>query len=214
MNTVIAGADLSRKIIPVGKIDSYKVRFALGVGALLIEPGVDFYSNKKMNKECRWYSVVKTGMKIIIGTATGVTARYFGQKIGAGFFTQKIRALLKENKNLITQAKAKLSKVKPEDILHFPIDRVLVENVSKKLKINQPKSEDIARKLIIDPTSISEDLAKAFGDFTGVLTAGLFTLAIDAPLISKTINYTMDRFFPGYNLQSQNKKNQVGCKKL
>jgi hypothetical protein len=265
MKSIIAPSAWSRKIIPCGKIDSYHVRMALGIGALSIEPFVDFYSNKKMDKESRWYSAVKTSAKIIIGTATGVTARYFGQKVGARYFAKFMRktivpilkehnipALKKVLKNIkiellekghltqetemkivklfdetgvnkilgkegiVAQATANLSAPLPnKDKILASVSRTfecdfiynydLIKKLQNKLNLQNSHGKAMVKKLIIDPKSVFKDFAKAFGDFTGVLTAAAFTLAIDAPVINQAINYTMSKFFPGYSVSKSPK---------
>lgn len=260
-------------IRPTGQVDSYVTRLALGVGALSVEPFVDYYSNRKLDEQSRSYSAVKTCAKIIIGTSTGVAARFLGQKQGARFFEELMHKQLKKipevlnlqgdvkaikdsvkeylngkgelseetlgkiktvfgqenkDKNLpgsekvletIRQAKTKIAEPNsdPNEVLFgvvrtiengVPVKKELVDTVLKSLPFKKAHGEKIVRDIINDPKSVITNLSKAFGDFIGVVSAALFTIAFDIPLINLSLNYIMEKLFPNYTAKHQKASTQ------
>lgn len=338
-----------RFIKPAGKVDSYVTRLALGVGALSVEPFVDYYSNRNLDDQSRSYSAVKTCAKIIIGTATGVAARFLGQKQGARFFAElmngklknlpevtklqsdlgairksikkhlflgenlpeevlgKIKTVFAQGKDTsllekVAEAKKNLSqndglrksvadfrdKIEtfpvagtphPEDVVFarnsieehiffgnalskeasdkiktvfgdagtkklleeagkvkddlakddsvhktvfgiisrtetdFQLKPELVTSVRKKLPFFKKQSEKIVRDVINNPDGMVETLSKGFGDFIGVMSAALFTIAFDVPLINLSLNYIMEKLFPDYTAKHQKTAGQQKTEK-
>jgi len=66
----------------LGDMGAAELRFFLGTTALMIKPSIDYFSNRHLDKDTRKYSVGKVVSKTIIGTTTGVLARYLGYKAG------------------------------------------------------------------------------------------------------------------------------------
>lgn len=75
---------------------SHHVRFITGIGTICCEPAVDYWSNRKQSKGEQQYSLVKTIIKIVVGTASGVTARYIGYKLGKKYVQKQLAPLIKK----------------------------------------------------------------------------------------------------------------------
>lgn len=272
MKPIIGSDYLFNKLIrPIGRVDSYVTRLTLGVGALAIEPFVDYYSNKNLDEQSRSYSAVKTCAKIVIGTSTGVVARFLGQKQGAKFFEELMRKKLKDmpeiaklqgnlqeiktsvkeyltsdkfdlpqelsdkiksvfgedgckkllntqgSEGAIREAKIKLSRpglnpAEKDEILlgvnkslenSVPIPQEMVDTFRRNLPFSKAHGEKIVKDTVNDPQGVVTTLSKGFGDVVGVLSAALFTLAFDVPLINLSLNYIMEKLFPDYTAKHQ-----------
>lgn len=58
-------------------MNSFQQRFAIGVGALLCQPPIDYF-NPMTDEKTRKFSVIKTVVKIVVGTTTGLIVRKAG----------------------------------------------------------------------------------------------------------------------------------------
>ncbi|MEI7473386.1 MAG: hypothetical protein WCK67_01290 [bacterium] len=182
-------------------LDNYVTRLGIGAGAIAIEPAVDYYSNRKLSKEDRKYSVVKTCSKIIIGTLTGVAARYIGQKQGRQCFINAIKKLkpaveeLKGSPELaikkIQETFPGLSKKAGNDIFHDII------TPNSEVILNKKTGESLIKS--------GKKLADCFGDVVGVVTTVLFTLSLDIPVMNYSMNKVMSLICP--EATTKHKKN-------
>lgn len=85
---VISHKSISDRIKAAGSMPSHHVRLMLGIGALSIEPFVDYYSNRKLDPQTRRYSLTKTVLKILVGTTTGVLSRSLAAGKGSQYLTK------------------------------------------------------------------------------------------------------------------------------
>lgn len=72
----------TKKVCDIGHLDAAQLRLYLGVTALGTKSSIDYLTNKKLDKDTRKYSLIKTIAKIVIGTTTGVLVRKAGLEIG------------------------------------------------------------------------------------------------------------------------------------
>lgn len=195
--------------------DNCATRLSIGVGALAVEPFIDYYSNRNLSKEDRKYSVVKTCSKIVIGTATGVAARFLGQKQGRAYLINlidnKIKPLVKEAckteefKKAVNALTGQKSEAIP-DIVKKTINKIQKETIFIHEKVAKDIIRDIAtgaKEVPIEkgnnPKTMIESgkkLAEAFGDSVGVATAALFCLTLDIPLMNGAMNKIMSIICP------------------
>lgn len=151
----ILGKNTAKIAKQLASLDNCSTRLALGVGALLVEPSVDYFSNRNLSKEDRTYSVVKTCSKIIIGTATGVIARFVGQSRGreslVNLINNNIKPLIQENckpEKLAEECKRYLTKSKPEIVKAFKEKKIpLKEMINAVFESAEKEKKDLPAML-------------------------------------------------------------------
>lgn len=79
---VILPGGVAKAISSMSNLNPLNQRLIIGVTALPLMTGID-YLNPYVDKQTRKTSAVRTAIKVIICTASGLLTRYLGGKIGA-----------------------------------------------------------------------------------------------------------------------------------
>lgn len=196
----------------LANFDNCATRLSIGLGALCVEPLVDYYSNRNLSTEDRKYSVVKTCSKIFIGTATGVTARFLGQAQGREYLLKLINNEIKPlvlNAAKTPEFKKAVEGLTGKEKNQIPevVKKVMNEIKLKKIYIHDEVLNDMMKEIVTKAKEVSigndktiiasgKKLADSFGDAVGVATAALFCLTLDIPLMNLAMNKIMSVIHP------------------
>lgn len=142
-------------------IDGFKQRAALGTAALLFQPAID-YANPMADEKTRKFSVLKTVVKAVVGTVTGLLIRKAGSKYIEHLLNnpQKLFAKMKDSKlkdSIKEIMKSAEQKKKFSDNLgtalgligvaigdftfDMPIARYAIQHTSQALGMSDPESK-------------------------------------------------------------------------
>lgn len=194
--TRVFNHEINKIASSLAQTPSHLTRASLGLGAIAIEPAVDYFSNINASKEERRFSLAKTISKIVIGTLSGVLARYIGLKLGQGYFKKILREIAPELKKDASKAK---------EILENKLPGIHKDIIDKMLPEFKNITDDISKEL----PETCKQIATNFGDAVGFVTAALFTMFIEVPLIGPAMNKIMIVISP----KKQENQNQKGVVK-
>ncbi len=173
---------LTRQHLKLSSFTPTKQRASIGLFGLFSQTAIDA-NNKKVNKETRKHSAVRTAAKIIITTSGGIGARALGQRAGEW--------LVKKDIIEIPQNYLKEWGAKPQNTLRQEISELTGKSINK-----------IPKKVSI------KDYAKtkygiAIGAATAVVSAAISVFIWDMPFTNKIMNAVM-KIIGNKNKNSEN----------
>ena len=139
------GKTTTNIIVRINKINGWQNRAIYGASAIVSQPFFD-YKNPNVDKTTQKYSLVKTLIKIVIGTSVGIVSRAAFQKWGEklfekGHFKLKNAANIDEKrfKTCVGNTFAIIGAIAAMCSVDIAISNLLMSHFNKKISKNSDK---------------------------------------------------------------------------
>ncbi len=119
---------VTKRCFKLVSINHWKLRLITGSLALLIQPPIDYYVNRKLEPETRKLCSLKSASKIFFGSCVAVLSRYLGEKAGKKLGISQIASTLASVVSFLVLSKA---------ITDFSLD--FISKITNLKNKNKPK---------------------------------------------------------------------------